>query len=110
DGGQGVGMRAEYHRAITDAPTQRHGVPLLVARQPVGARRVHPELVPLFRLLIVEVEAAAAPARCPFPLFHNDAAIETPGDAVVAERLAGRVAHVPVAEPEIELPVLRRRA
>src|SRR3954466_6560948 len=103
-------MRAQDHRAVVDAAAQGDRVALAVARQPVRAARIHPELVPLPRLLVVSVEAAAAAPRGAFPLLAGHAAAVALGDAVLAEQLARRVAHVPVAEPEVELAVLRRRA
>src|SRR5262245_44632531 len=100
-------MRRQHHCAVPDPAAQGDWVPLLVTREPVGAGCVDPELMPLLRWLVVDVEAAAAAACRTLPLFQDDASAVPFGDAVAAKEVTCSVADLPITEPEVELFVLR---
>src|SRR5687768_9467437 len=74
------------------------------------ATNVDPCLVPLLAASIVRVQAGSDKAAGAGPLLAKAAAAIHQIDRVRAEDTAVRIAHLPSADPEVELAKLRRRA
>src|SRR3954451_6644491 len=68
----------------------------------------HPELLPLLGNVVVLVEAFAVAALSASPILEDDAVLQDELHAAFADLLLARE-DIPLADPEVELPVLRIR-
>src|SRR5215204_1793931 len=109
----GEGETFESHLAVRPLrlAVEAHRALLVIAREFEDAAGViHPCLLPLPLRGVIDVEAlAAAAAARARPVLEDDAVAENELHAVGAGLLTPRVEHVPLADPEVELPVLGAR-
>ena len=85
-------------------------ISVAVVRQPGLSAAVDPELMPFLRPRVVEADTTAGRSLRTRPLFLQHAAAVNERDRVRTECHAGRINHVPIAQPEVELAILGRAA